>query len=143
MEEKKAQDVLLSNLSLIPKDKVLYFKEALNRADDECYEKLLQTSLKNPSTVLLLSIFLGWAGVDRFFISDIALGIIKLLFIPIIFLLVFLVALFLDPVWIQFCTLIGMFGYNVFLIIDIFLCYAKVKTKNYKKMMSVLDPTEY
>ena len=136
MEEKKAQDVLLSNLSLIPKDKVLVFKEALNRADDDCYEKLLQTPVKNPTTVLLLSIFLGWAGVDRFFIKDIAVGVIKLLFIPIVFLLA---VFFLDPIWIEFCTLI----YYIFLIIDIFFCYADVKKKNYKKMMSVLDPTEY
>ena len=34
--------------------------------------------LKDPTTTLLLSIFLGTLGVDRFMINDIGMGILKL-----------------------------------------------------------------
>ena len=35
--------------------------------------------LKDPTTLLLISIFLGSLGVDRFMLGDIGMGVLKLL----------------------------------------------------------------
>lgn len=40
---------------------------------------LQATELKDPTTILLVSIFLGTLGIDRFMIGDIGMGILKLL----------------------------------------------------------------
>ncbi|MBS6476041.1 MAG: TM2 domain-containing protein [Clostridiales bacterium] len=37
------------------------------------------TELKDPTTLLLISIFLGSLGVDRFMLGDTGMGILKLL----------------------------------------------------------------
>ena len=34
---------------------------------------------KNPTTVLLLSIFIGYLGIDRIYVGDVGLGVLKML----------------------------------------------------------------
>jgi TM2 domain-containing membrane protein YozV len=34
---------------------------------------------KDPAVALILSVYFGWLGVDRFYVGDIALGILKLI----------------------------------------------------------------
>lgn len=34
---------------------------------------------KNPTTVLLLSIFIGYFGIDRIYVGDVGLGVLKML----------------------------------------------------------------
>ena len=46
---------------------------------DDKFVQVSSVSYKNPTTVLILSIFLGSLGVDRFMIGDTGLGIAKLL----------------------------------------------------------------
>ena len=47
---------------------------------DESKLMMLQTiELKDPTTILLVSIFLGSLGIDRFMLGDIGMGILKLL----------------------------------------------------------------
>ena len=38
--------------------------------------------VKDPNTALMLSIFLGSLGIDRFYIGDVKLGLAKLFLIP-------------------------------------------------------------
>lgn len=47
---------------------------------DESKVTLLQSiDLKDPTTILLISVFLGTLGIDRFMIGDTGIGILKLL----------------------------------------------------------------
>lgn len=69
------------------------------------------TQLKNPTTTLLLSIFFGYLGIDRFYIGDIGLGVGKLI--------TFLM-----------CG-IGL----IWWIVDLFLIMEETKRKNLQKFM--------
>lgn len=46
---------------------------------DEATIQIMFSQLKDPTISLILSILLGWLGIDRFFLGDIGLGIGKLI----------------------------------------------------------------
>lgn len=54
-------------------------KEKLATLPENKEVQVMSLSLKNPTTILLISIFLGGWGIDRFMIGDTGLGIAKLL----------------------------------------------------------------
>lgn len=60
--------------------------------------------VKNPIIMLLISIFLGAFGIDRFILGDIGLGICKLIF--------------------------GWLTFGIWPLIDIYFCYKKTLSKN-------------
>lgn len=47
--------------------------------DDQRFSRLSMVELKDPTTILLISIFLGGLGIDRFMLGDTGMGILKLL----------------------------------------------------------------
>ena len=47
--------------------------------DSQANQVIAAANVKNPTTALILSIFLGTLGVDRFYIGHIGLGVAKLL----------------------------------------------------------------
>lgn len=51
----------------------------LERLPDDAIFSLEAVKIKNPTTSLILSLFLGVFGVDRFYIGDIGMGVLKLL----------------------------------------------------------------
>ena len=57
-------------------------RNALEKMDDNKYDVVIAScaNLKNPTTVLLLSLFLGQFGVDRFVTGRVGSGICKLIF---------------------------------------------------------------
>lgn len=65
---------------------------------------------KDPTTSLLLSIFVGGLGIDRFYVGDTGLGIAKL---------------------------ITLGGAGIWWIIDMFVISNRTKVKNYKEFVSV------
>ena len=46
---------------------------------DEQIQRLMYVQLKDPTTYLLISIFIGELGIDRFLLGDVGMGILKLL----------------------------------------------------------------
>ena len=54
-------------------------KEKLYGIDDQKFMMLSTIDLKDPTTLLLISIFLGSLGIDRFMLGDIGMGVLKLL----------------------------------------------------------------
>ncbi|MBO5776054.1 MAG: TM2 domain-containing protein [Clostridia bacterium] len=96
----------------IPNDMVYILTEALEKADDKVYNHILSIPIKSKITTLLLSIFLGGLGVDRFYIGDIGLGVAKLLF--------------------------SWFTFGLWPIIDIYFANKKCKEINFQKIMSLL-----
>lgn len=79
MEQNKVDMFILTNQKYLPAEKILYLKEKLAAADDSKFALVSSVELKDPTTILLVSIFLGSLGVDRFMLGDVGMGILKLL----------------------------------------------------------------
>ncbi len=107
--EKQIDACIMAVKDFVPADKILFLRDTLEGADERSYKRISTLSLKSPTTVLLFSIFLGGLGVDRFYIGDTLIGVLKLLF-----------------GWLTGC---------IWIIIDIFLCRKKVKEKNIEQVM--------
>ena len=57
----------------------MYLKEKLSAMDESKFTMVSTVELKDPTTILLVSIFLGTLGIDRFMLGDTGMGILKLL----------------------------------------------------------------
>lgn len=54
-------------------------KEKLQNLPKEKEAQVLATSFKSPTTMLIISLFLGSYGIDRFMLGETGLGVAKLL----------------------------------------------------------------
>ena len=79
METSKIDLFLTSNARYFDAADIPVLRQKLESASDESLISLQAADLKDPTTVLLISIFLGYLGIDRFMIGDIGMGILKLL----------------------------------------------------------------
>ena len=79
MDQQKIEMFLMSNREYFPEDKILFIKDKLKTIDDEKFLLISSVGLKNPLTMLLMSLFLGSLGVDRFMLGDTGMGVLKLL----------------------------------------------------------------
>lgn len=103
-------DALIMNFkNFIPEESYLRFRDALTHVAEEKYSQVAMTPVKDPTTVLLLSVFLGGLGVDRFYIGDTELGIVKLL--------------------------LGGLTMGIWPIVDIFFCYKRAKERNLEALL--------
>ena len=60
-------------------DRKLKIKCIERTMDEEKFSLVSAVELKDPTTLLLVSIFLGVLGIDRFMLGDTGMGILKLL----------------------------------------------------------------
>lgn len=79
MDQQKVDMFIMSNQKYFPAEKIVYLKEKLMSMDESKFALLSSIELKDPTTLLLISLFLGSFGVDRFMVKDTGLGILKLL----------------------------------------------------------------
>ena len=79
MEQQKVDMYLMTNQKYFPEEKIMYLKEKLLAADESKFSLISTVELKDPTTLLLVSIFLGELGIDRFMLGDTGRGILKLL----------------------------------------------------------------
>lgn len=112
MKEENIRSIIVSLKEYIPNESIPLLIERLKKVDDNSFEYILSMKMHNPTTVLLLSIFLGGLGVDRFIIGDIGLGVAKLL--------------------------LGWLTFGIWPFIDIFFSYKRAKEINYNNIMSEL-----
>ena len=75
----KVNQWLAMNKKFFTNANLVMISENLKKLDEENYQSLLMLEYKNPTTSLLLSIFLGGLGVDRFYIGKVGAGVGKLL----------------------------------------------------------------
>ena len=80
----------------------------LSEADDSKAAYFMSLSLQNPTLILILAIFTGW---ERFFLGDVAMGILKL---------------------------ITCYGCGIWWIIDIFSAKSRTLAYNYQKFQQTL-----
>ena len=80
MESDKVNHILMMLSSKIPAGSIPSVSTRLENTDISESEILaLQSQMKDPLLSILLSIFIGSLGIDRFYIGDVGLGIGKLL----------------------------------------------------------------
>ena len=79
MEKSKIDLYLTTNAKYFEPSAIPIIRQKMENASDDMLVTLQATELKDPTTVLLISIFLGTLGIDRFMIGDIGMGVLKLL----------------------------------------------------------------
>jgi len=104
----KADMWLMVNSHHFRPEHIISIRDMLSTIPEGRLDILHTLNLKNPTVILVLSIFLGQFGVDRFMIGDIGLGIGKLLTLG---------------------------GCGIWHIVDLFLISERTKNKNYELIM--------
>lgn len=79
MDQTRVDMYIMANQKYFPTEKMVYLKERLASLDEGKFALLSTIEMKDPTTLLLVSIFLGSLGIDRFMIGDTGMGILKLL----------------------------------------------------------------
>lgn len=79
MDSQKVEIFLNTNSSKFKPEHLAQIKSILDGSDDNKYQLLLSLDLKEPSTMLIISLLGGGLGIDRFMLGDTGLGIAKLL----------------------------------------------------------------
>jgi len=79
MDAQKVDMFIMSNGKMFEPYQIAQIREKLLALDDSKWVMIQSVPLKEPQTALILSIFLGAYGVDRFYIGDTGIGVGKLL----------------------------------------------------------------
>ena len=79
IDKQKVDMYIMSNQKYFPAEKIMFLKQKLYSLDDEKFSMLSTIELKDPTTLLIISLFLGSFGIDRFMLKDTAMGVVKLL----------------------------------------------------------------
>lgn len=79
MDQQKVDMYIMTNQKYFPAEKIMLIKERLLALDEQRFQMVSMIELKDPTTLLLISIFIGGLDIDRFMIGDTGMGILKLL----------------------------------------------------------------
>lgn len=101
----------------IPSNQVFTLSKTLENIDESSIAALSALPLKSPILGLILGLFFGMLGVDRFYKGDIGLGVVKLILT---------------------LTVFGMFISAIWVVLDWFLVYFGIKKDNFVKITQVL-----
>jgi hypothetical protein len=112
MDVQKVDMFIMSNSKYFDSFQLQAIKQQLAGTSENKEAKLQILQFKDPSITLIISIFLGSLGIDRFFIGDIGLGIGKLVTIG---------------------------GIGIWTIVDWFLIQRATKEKNLKTLEKALS----
>lgn len=111
MDVQKVDMFIMTNQKYLPSERIPMLRERLLAAEENKMAMLSAIEMKDPTTILLVSIFLGSLGIDRFMLGETGMGILKLL-------------------------TGGCCG--ILTIIDWFTVQGKAKEANFQKLMAVL-----
>lgn len=79
MEQNKIDMYIMTNQKYFPEEKIMYLKDKIRTMDEEKFSLISTIEMKDPTTLLLISLFLGTLGIDRFMLGDTGMGVLKLL----------------------------------------------------------------
>lgn len=111
MTQERVDMYVMTNQKYLPAEKIVFIKQKLLSVDEEKFNLISAVEFKDPTTILLVSIFLGTLGIDRFMLGDIGMGILKLL-------------------------TLGLCG--ILTIVDWFVVQKKTRELNYNNLMMIL-----
>lgn len=111
MDTQKVDLFIMSNGKYFEPHQVHQIREQLLNADDSRWPMIQSLQFNDPTTILILSLFVGTLGIDRFMIGDTGMGIGKLL---------------------------TGGGCGIWAIIDWFMIMGATREKNYNKIVAIL-----
>lgn len=79
MDSQKVDMFMMANGKYFEGHHLNAIREQLLRLDDDKWPMIQMLQFKDPTTALLISIFAGVYGIDRFYIGDTGMGVGKLL----------------------------------------------------------------
>ena len=79
MDKQKIDLYLTTNAKYFEPTAIPVIRQRLEKADENALVALQACELKDPTVMLILSLFLGSLGVDRFMLGDTGMGVLKLL----------------------------------------------------------------
>ncbi len=79
MDQSRVDMYIATNAKFFESHQIPYLRDRLLALDDSKFIMIQSANLKDPSTALIISIFGGSYGIDRFYIGDTGLGVAKLL----------------------------------------------------------------
>lgn len=103
--------LLMAYNKYLPEGGLFMLWSKIDSLSDSQISLLYAINFKDPTIALILSLFVGGLGVDRFYIGDTGLGVLKL---------------------------ITCGGFGVWAIIDLFLIMNATKNKNFDKLLSIM-----
>lgn len=111
MDASKVDMYLMTNSKYFEGNKIPLIRERLLALDESRFTLLHSVNLKDPTTILIISIVAGMLGIDRFMIGDTGLGIAKLL------------------------TCGGLYVWGI---VDWFLIQGRTREVNFERLMQVI-----
>ncbi len=157
MKQDKVDILMMQYKDKIPADEALYVRGQLLAAGEEAYGAVSCAETKSPVATVLLSIFFGGLGIDRFYIGDIGLGLLKLFFGPIVAILCAIAtgvltgmseSMALEQI-LQISAIISLVSIaaavitGLWWLIDCFCSYKKAKKKNLQNILDAVQPYMY
>ena len=79
MTQDKVDTYIMTNQKYLPAEKIVFLKQKLLEIDETKFSLVSAVEMKDPTTLLLVSLFLGTLGIDRFMLGESGMGILKLL----------------------------------------------------------------
>ena len=79
MTQDKVDTYIMTYQKYLPAEKIVFLKQKLLEIDETKFSLVSAVEMKDPTTLLLVSIFLGTLGIDRFMLGETGMGILKLL----------------------------------------------------------------
>jgi TM2 domain-containing membrane protein YozV len=79
MDQKKIQMFLITNQKKFEVSQIPFITKKLNELSDDQVMVVSTADYKEPVTLLMVSLFFGGLGADRFMLGEIGMGVLKLL----------------------------------------------------------------
>lgn len=111
MEAQRVDLFLMNNSENLPSGKMAIMRDRLKSLPEDRWPLLLSLNFKNPIIALVLSFLVGEFGIDRIYVGQVGLGLLKL---------------------------ISCGGFGLWWLIDLFLIMGAAKEENLKKVLMVM-----
>lgn len=79
MDAQKVDMFIMTNGKFFPQEQLPFIKEKLLALDDSKWTLIQAASFSDPTIYLIVSLFLGYLGIDRFMLGETGLGVLKLI----------------------------------------------------------------
>ncbi len=79
MDSQKVDMYIMSHAKYFESHNIAFIRDMMLKADESKFLNIQTISLKDPTTILIVSLLAGSLGVDRFMLGDTGLGVGKLL----------------------------------------------------------------
>lgn len=70
MDKQKVDLYLMMNQKYFPAERIMFLRQRLLQMDDDTFMRMSMVQLKDPTVILIVSLFVGTLGIDRFMLEE-------------------------------------------------------------------------